>query len=72
MPEEIDRQSILDQEHRKLLSLGYVVSAGFAALSSVLGLFYAGVASSLVPTRFVHSPHTLPNVSNALIDLRIR
>jgi hypothetical protein len=40
MPGEIDRQSIIDEEHLKLLSLGYVISAGVAALFSVLGLFY--------------------------------
>jgi len=40
MPEEIDRQAIVDEEHIKLLSLGYMISAGVAAFFSVLGLFY--------------------------------
>ena len=40
MPEEIDRQSIIDEEHLKLLSLGYMISAGVAAFFSVFGLFY--------------------------------
>jgi hypothetical protein len=57
MPEEIDRQAILDEEYLKLLSLGYMVSAGFAALFSVLGLFYMGmgIVMSFV---FAHAPAT--------------
>jgi hypothetical protein len=34
------RQSIIDDQHLKLLSLGYMISAGFNALFSLLGLFY--------------------------------
>jgi len=41
MPEDaIDRQSIIDDEHLKLLSLGYMVAAGIAAAFSIFGLFY--------------------------------
>ena len=40
MPEEIDRQSIIDEEHLKLLSLGYMISAGVAAFFSFFGLLY--------------------------------
>ena len=40
MPDEHDRQSIIDEEHLRLLSLGYMISAGFAALFCILGLFY--------------------------------
>ncbi len=32
MSDEINRQSIIDEEHLKLLSLGYMISAGMAAL----------------------------------------
>lgn len=32
MSDEIDRQSIIDEEHLKLLSLGYMISAGAASL----------------------------------------
>jgi fatty acid desaturase len=55
MPEGIDRQSIIDEEHLKLLSLGYMISAGIAAFFSVFGLFYIlmgivfGVAFSHLP-----------------------
>jgi hypothetical protein len=40
MPEENDRQAILDEEHLKLLSWGYMISGGFTALFSLFGLFY--------------------------------
>ena len=33
-------QSIVDEEHLKLPSLGYMVSGGFNALFSIFGLFY--------------------------------
>jgi hypothetical protein len=50
MPEEFDRQSIVDEEHLKLLSVGYLISAGVAAFFSVFGLFYVfiGVMMSVV------------------------
>ena len=40
MSDETDRQTILDEEHLKLLSLGYMISGGFAAFFSCFGLFY--------------------------------
>jgi hypothetical protein len=40
MPEEIDRQAILDEEHLKLLSWGYMVSGGMALLFSLFALIY--------------------------------
>jgi len=40
MPEEIDRQSIIDEEHLNLLSLSYMISAGVAAFFSLFGLLY--------------------------------
>ena len=36
----LNRQPIIDDEHLKLLSLGYLISAGFNALFSLFGLFY--------------------------------
>jgi len=35
------RQTILDEEHLKLLSIGYYVSAGITAAFSLLGLLYS-------------------------------
>jgi hypothetical protein len=37
------RQAILDQEHLRLLSIGYLVSAGVNAFSSLFGLMYAAM-----------------------------
>lgn len=40
MIDESSRQAIVDDEHLKLLSLGYMVAAGFHAFFSLFGLFY--------------------------------
>lgn len=37
------RQEILDQEHLRLLSIGYLVSAGVNVFSSLFGLMYAAM-----------------------------
>ncbi len=47
MSDEADRQSILDEEHLKLLSLGYWVSGGFAAMFSSFGVMYAFIGLGL-------------------------
>ena len=39
------RQAILDEEHLKLLGLGYLVSAILSAGFSLLGLFYAAMGA---------------------------
>ena len=55
MPEEIDRQSIIDGEHLRLLSLGYMISAGVAAFIACFGFLYLliGIAMSIA---FSHAP----------------
>jgi len=66
MPEEIDRQSIIDEEHLKLLSLGYMVSAGFAAFFACFGLLYLligivmSIALSHVPATAGNADHMPP------------
>ena len=40
MSEDEIRQTIVDQEHLKLLSIGYLISACLDAFFSLLGLFY--------------------------------
>jgi hypothetical protein len=40
MIDETLRQAIIDEEHLKLLSISYLVSAGVAALFSLFGLLY--------------------------------
>lgn len=62
MPEEVDRQSLIDEEHLKLLSLGYMISAGVAAFFSFLGLFYVlmgiimSIALSHIPANKAGQP----------------
>ncbi len=50
MSDETLRQSIVDEEHLKLLSLGYMISGGFAALFSFFGLLYLGIGLVLALT----------------------
>jgi hypothetical protein len=40
MSDELVRKSIVDDEHLKLLSLGYMISAGISAFFSLFGLMY--------------------------------
>jgi len=40
MPDQDYRQTIVDEEHLKLLAVGYWVAGGMAAFFSLLGLFY--------------------------------
>ena len=48
--DETFRQAIIDEEHLKLLSIGYLVSAGVAALFSLIGLLYVimGVTMGII------------------------
>ncbi len=55
MSEEINRQSIIDEEHLKLLSLGYMISAGTTAFFSLFGLMYV-VMGSVMGFMFSHMP----------------
>jgi uncharacterized BrkB/YihY/UPF0761 family membrane protein len=50
MSDEPLRQAIIDEEHLKLLSIGYLVSAGVAALFSLFGLLYVimGVTMGII------------------------
>jgi len=56
MPGET-RQSIIDEEHLKMLSLGYLVSAGVCAFFSLLGLFYVFMGI-MMSEAFSHLPET--------------
>jgi len=57
MPDETFRQPIVDEEHLKLLSLGYMISAGMAAFVSLFGLLYVaiGIVMSVAAS---HAPRT--------------
>jgi hypothetical protein len=43
MSDELIRQSIIDEEHLKLLSLGYLISAATTAFFSIFALMYVGM-----------------------------
>jgi hypothetical protein len=65
MPEDSLRQSIIDDEHLKLLSLGYMISAGTSAFFSLFGLFYVvmgiGMSFALSHSKTVPAkPNELP------------
>jgi hypothetical protein len=59
MPGET-RQSIIDEEHLRLLSLGFMVSGGVSAFFSLIGIFYAfmGIMMSTTLSRI---PQTAAN-----------
>jgi hypothetical protein len=58
MSEEIMRQSVIDEEHLKLLSLGYMVSAGVSAFFSLFGLLYV-LMGVIMSRAFSHMPETV-------------
>jgi hypothetical protein len=51
------RQAIIDDEHLRLLPIGYQIAAGFNALFSLFGLFYVfmGLFFSQVVPKFPQS-----------------
>jgi hypothetical protein len=55
MPEEPDRQSFLDEEHLRLVALGYMISAGFAFLFAFFGIFYS-VIGIVTSVSLAHAP----------------
>jgi hypothetical protein len=58
MPEEIDRQAVIDEEHLKLLSLGYVISAAMTAFVELFALLYVtlGVSVATIVARKPQEP----------------
>lgn len=60
MTDPFDRQTIIDDEHLKLLSLGYIVSAALTAFFGLFGLFYMAMGTFIAAT-VSHMPQTIPN-----------
>ena len=60
MSEDDTRQSIIDEEHLKLLSLGYMVSAGITAFFSLFGLMYVFMGI-MMSSFFSHMSETAAN-----------
>lgn len=61
MPNETDRQSVVDDEHLKLLALGYMISAAISAFFSLIGLMYMAMGA-FFGEMISHMP---PNASSA-------
>ncbi len=60
MSKEDIHQSIIDEEHLKLLSLGYMVSAGITAFFSLFGLMYVFMGM-MMSSFFFHMSETAAN-----------
>jgi ABC-type branched-subunit amino acid transport system permease subunit len=62
MSGEIDRQSIIDEEHLRMLSLGYKISAGAAGLFALFGLLYVGMGAMIgvMSSRMPMTEHSQP------------
>lgn len=62
MNEEPSRQAIIDEEHLRLLSIGYLISAATTALFSLFGLLYMflgvtiGTTLSKIPAKSDQGP----------------
>jgi hypothetical protein len=48
MPDECTRQSLIDEEHLKLLSLGYMISAAITGFFALFGLMYMFVGAMML------------------------
>lgn len=64
MPEEFSRQAVVDEEHLKLLSICYMVSAAISAFFSLIGLSYAGMGA-VVSEAIKRAPELTGNTENA-------
>jgi hypothetical protein len=55
MNDELAQQAVIDDEHLKLLSIFYLVSAGLTAFFSFFGLFYAAMGG-FIGYALTHAP----------------
>lgn len=60
MSDELSRQSIVDNEHLKVLSVCYMISAGVSAFFSLFGLFYMAMGA-LMATAISQVPNNGTN-----------
>ncbi len=68
MSKEDIHQSIIDEEHLKLLSMGYMVSSGVTAFFSFIGLVYVFIGIMMTKT-FPHATTTASEQPPAFIGL---
>jgi hypothetical protein len=64
MPEEFNRQSVVDEEHLKLLSICYMISAAISAVFSLFGLMY-GAIGAFITEAIKRAPELAANAENA-------
>lgn len=69
MAEEALRQQIRDEEHLKLLSLGYMVSAGVTAFYSLFGFFFMFMGAMFLFVPFSQSAQQGDELPPALFGL---
>lgn len=62
-----ERQAIIDDEHLKLLSVGYLVSGGLMALFSLFGLIYAGMGLFMLAIALSQKSNSAPPVAAAIL-----
>lgn len=55
MSEGLTRESVVDEEHLKLLYIGYLISAAFSALFALLGIFYV-LMGAMMSAVLSHAP----------------
>jgi hypothetical protein len=48
VPDDYTRQSLIDEEHLKLLSLGYMISAAITGLFALFGLMYIFMGAMMI------------------------
>ncbi len=53
---EAECQRLLDEEHLRLLRLGYLITGAVSAVFSPLPLLYAGIAVAFVPAFAAQAP----------------
>jgi len=64
MPEEFNRQSVIDEEHLKLLSICYMISAAISACFSLFGLMY-GAMGAVITEAVKRTPELAAGADNA-------
>ncbi|HTZ99267.1 MAG TPA: hypothetical protein VMB02_02985 [Candidatus Aquilonibacter sp.] len=64
MTDAMIRQSIVDEEHLKILSIGYMVSAAISAVFSLFGLMYAAMGT-VVTEAMKRAPELATNPNSA-------
>jgi hypothetical protein len=60
MSDDYTRQSLIDEEHLKLLSLGYIISAAITGFFALFGLMYISIGAMMIGF-ITHRPEIATN-----------